>query len=317
MASRRVAIKSPFHDLKWLKSVEKIYSLKMMSFKAGNSEIPFFLIDKMGKRLVSLPYCDYGGPAQDVGTLDFTMIDKAARDLDVDCVEIRNPGERMEKVLSQNGFAAGKEFDMFEINLKTTKERLWKSLNKKIRNGLRKAKREGLNVNIIDDMPSFYRLYAKSRKRLGTPHHPMEFFEETLKNCEHKMLFAELNGKKIAVSIFLLHNKRIYYWVNASDPKHVSMNPNDLIIHETAMWGIENRFESLELGVSRPMEGTHLFKKKWATASHRVGYYYRFYRKGGIQDKESAKYRLLRIGWRYSPMFVTNFLGPRIRKYFP
>jgi len=65
------------------------------------------------------------------------------------------------------------------------------------------------------------------------------------------------------------------------------------------------------------MEGTYFFKKKWATSSRQMRYYYKFYRKVDLQDKETRKYIIFRNMWGVAPTFLTNIIGPMIRKYFP
>ncbi|OGI14835.1 hypothetical protein A3K63_03945 [Candidatus Micrarchaeota archaeon RBG_16_49_10] len=316
MPARLEAKNSPFHNPKWVESVKKIYSLRVVTVKGEHSPTSFLLIERFGKKLVSLPYCDYGGPEKD-GVMDFEYLDGEAKDLKVDYIEVRDPGKELEKQLLENGFSAGKEYDCFSIKLGKDKEWFWESLDKKVRNSIRKAEKEGLKVVQSFDLDAFYRIYRKTMKRHGTPHHPKKLFREILQKCRGKIFFAEIEGKKVAVSLFLPSGRGLYYWVNASERSYMHLNPNDLIMHEACLWGIENGFESIELGRSMSDRGTYLFKKKWATDERRMGYFFKFYKKTSMPDEVSKKYTALRSIWTLSPAFMTNFLGPRIRKYFP
>lgn len=309
--------KTPFHGSGWLESIMKVYNLEKISIKEKNSEIIFLLIKKLGRKLVSIPYCDYGGFDINVKNFYFGYLDKKAEELGVDYVEIRSPSDALKPKLVENGFKNLKSYDQFSINLTVTDKKFWDNLNKKVRNSIRKAQKEGIIVREGNDLESFYKLYRKSRKLLGTPHHPLSFFEEIYKKCDSKLMFSELDGKKIAVSWFLIHDRKLYYWMNASNKKYIQMNPNDLIMFEIAEWGIKNKFKSIELGRSSPETGTYFFKKKWATSKKEMDYYYKLYKITEIPDKDSIKYIIIRKMWNMIPSFITNFIGPRIRKYFP
>jgi lipid II:glycine glycyltransferase (peptidoglycan interpeptide bridge formation enzyme) len=309
--------KTPFHNPKWPESVRKVYGIKNFSIKEKNSEIVFFLIPKFGKKLVSIPYCDYGGFDLVAWNFNFRELNKIAKKHKVDYVEIRGPRKILEKKLEKHKFVNYETYDLFSLKLGDTEKVLWDSLDKKVRNSVRKANKSGLIVRKSNDLKAFYKLYKKTMKRHGSPHHSLKFFKEIHKNFRTKFMFAEKDGKKIAVSLFIIGNKKIYYLVNASAIEYLAMNPNDLIIHEMALWGIKNNFDSIELGRSRPNDGTHFFKKKWSNEKGEIKYYVKFYKKKDVPDPKSKKYVGLRRVWVSLPMFVTNFLGPKIRKYFP
>jgi len=208
----------------------------------------------------------------------------------------------------------------FILTLNRPLEDIWKSLDKKVRNSIRKAEKS--NVKIVEgskkDLEEFYRLYLSTMKKLGSPPHSFKFFENVFKFCSNnvKLLFAVYENKKIAAIIFFLYNKKIYYWKNVSDLKFIDLRPNDLLIYKIIEWGQKKNYESLDLGRSRMNGGGFLFKSRWGAKMSELKYYYRLFKEVEIPDPEEEKYKFLGKLWGILPTFLIKRLGPKIRKNF-
>jgi len=263
-----------YHSANWIKAIKESYNLQpfiiaMMDKKKILNVIPFFLIEGnfFGKKLVSVPYGDYGGFLFSDVKVDWLLkkLEDVARENDVDYVEIRNPDTKLEKSLES--FETKFTYYRFMLNLNRSMNDIWKSFNKKVRNSIRKAEKS--NVKVVkgnrNDLKEFYRLYLNTMKKLGSPPHSFDFFDNVFKFCSNnvKLLLAEHHKKKIAASIFFVHKKKIYYWKNVSDEKHLHLRPNDLILFRMIEWGQKNDYDSLDFGRARMHTGGFLFKKRW------------------------------------------------------
>jgi FemAB-related protein (PEP-CTERM system-associated) len=315
-----------YQSINWIRTIEESYKFTPFFMALFDNEkilnaIPLFLIKSsfFGKKLVSMPYGDYGGFLSDNKVYWITKeLENLARKNDVDYLEIREPNLKVEKSLKS--FEKKLTYLNFVINLNRSLEDIWKSFDKKVRNSIRKAEKN--NVKVIEgakkDLEEFYRLYLNTMKKLGSPPHSFEFFDNVFKFCSKsvKLLFAVCNDKKIAASIFFLHNKKIYYWKNVSDHEYLHLRPNDLILFKMIEWGQKKNYESLDLGRSRMGSGGFLFKKRWGGKMNELKYYYRLFKDIEIPDPEEEKYKVLSKMWKFLPIFIIKRLGPMIRKNF-
>ncbi len=312
-----------YNSTNWIKTIEESYNLKpfivaLIDEKKILNAIPFMLIKSnlFGKKLVSMPYGDYGGFLSPT-KVDWILkkLEDIAKENDVDYVEIRGPD------LNLKSFKKKVTYYNFILDLKKPLNDIWKSFDKKVRNSIRKAEKN--NVKVVKgtrkELEEFYRLYLKTMKKLGSPPHSFDFFDNVFKFCSKnvKLFFAESDNKKIAASIFFLHEKKIYYWKNVSDANYLHLRPNDLILFRMIEWGKRKNYESLDFGRARMHTGGFLFKKRWGGKMYELKYYYRIYKDCEIPDPEEEKYKFLGGLWKSLPIFLIKRLGPNIRKNFP
>jgi len=312
-----------YNSTNWIKTIEKSYDLKpfiiaLINDKKILNAIPFFLIKSnfFGRKLISMPYGDYGGFIS-VSKIDWVLkkLEDIAKENNLDYIEIREPELKLES------FETKVTYYNFVLGLKRPLDDIWKSFDKKVRNSVRKAEKS--HVKVVEgsgrDLEEFYRLYLNTMKKLGSPPHSFDFFNNVFKFCSKnvKLLFAEHDDKKIAASIFFLHKKKIYYWKNVSKEEYLHLRPNDLILYKMIEWGQKKKFESLDFGRARMHTGGFLFKKRWGGKMKELKYYYRLYKDCEIPDPEEEKYKFLGNLWKSLPIFLIKRLGPKIRKNFP
>ena len=317
-----------YQSINWIKAIKESYGLQpfiiaLIKEKKILNAIPFFLIKSnfFGKKLVSMPYGDYGGFLFSDVKIDWLLenLEDVARDNDVDYVEIREPDAKLEKSLES--FETKLIYYNFTLNLDMSMDEIWKSFDKKVRNSIRKAEKN--HVKVVKggrkDLEEFYRLYLKTMKRLGSPPHSFDFFNNVFKFCSKnvKLFFAEHDNKKIAASIFFLYKKKIYYWKNVSNEEYLYLRPNDLILYRMIEWGHRRDYESLDFGRARMHTGGFLFKKRWGGKMKELNYHYKLFKDIEIPDPEKEKYKFLGGLWKSLPIFLIKRFGPKIRKNFP
>lgn len=291
---------------------------------------PLILIKSriFGNKLLSLPFCEHGGPLINLSfnnpeVIIFGLFSKVLtlNLKNLDYIEVRNPhllGRLQEKV-GGFGFCSSNRYVTFRINLTNDIEDLWRSLDKKTRNSIRKAIKNGINIYEVDtedELEKYFSLYLKTQKRHGSPPHSFKLFKNLVKLMKKnvKILLAERCARPIA-GIIVFHNRRgIFWWNGVSDPKFRSLNGTDLLLWEVIQWGNENGYTYLDLGRTRRGSGVYRFKKGWGGTEITLKDY--TYSINGIvkgtPDPLEDKYRLLTKAWSLLPIFVAKSIGPRI-----
>ncbi|MBS3090581.1 peptidoglycan bridge formation glycyltransferase FemA/FemB family protein [Candidatus Pacearchaeota archaeon] len=153
-----------------------------------------------------------------------------------------------------------------EIDLTKTLEELWKGLDKDARWGVNKAKKEGLIMQEAkeEDWQKFYPIYADTCKRGIIPPLPLE---ETKKS---KLFVCKKDANIIAGAAVKQKDEKIELFLNASLPKFLNLQPNNLIYWGLIEYGKNNNFKVLDLGgyqlKAKPgnkLYEVNRFKERW------------------------------------------------------
>lgn len=160
---------------------------------------------------------------------------------------------------------------------------LWAEMNKKTRNLIRKAEKNGISIEMTDnreDLERFAELYLETMKK-NQAHNkyffPKHFFENTvtLLDSNISLFVAKLNNKIISAALFIHKYDYIHYHFSGSDKKYLKYAPNNLLIWRVILWAKEKGYKKMHLGggsgkddnLFRFKEGFSKDKKKFCTAS--------------------------------------------------
>lgn len=199
-------------------------------------------------------------------------------------------------------------------------ELLWKTIGVKQRNIIRKAESHQLKHRIVTpddrDVDVFYRLYAENYRDLGTPVNSRQYFKTQLKYFREniKLLLVEFRGK--AIGGMWLHHFRD----QLSDPEAASLRKyfytgiNDYMYFKAFEYAVEEGFTSFNMGRSQRGSGTFKFKKKWGDVVIEHYPISRIRKTDTIGEKKN-KFRFIISLWKHTPVNVTSFIGPLVRKH--
>src|SRR4029077_12195704 len=110
--------------------------------------------------------------------------------------------------------------------------------SKSLRQGARKAAREGLAVEKRTDavgLDIFYRLHLETRRRLGVPTQPKSFIDRfpALFDAGRGGVWLVRDGEEpIAAAVYLTHGKLVTYKYGASAASALKKRPNNLLMLE-------------------------------------------------------------------------------------
>ena len=274
-----------------------------------------------GRFLVSLPYLNYGGIVTDceetAGHLVDRSIELAAR-LDTRTLELRQ-----EYDLDHSGFITwqGKKVHM-RLALPDTIAKLWKQLNSKVRNQIRKGEKAELKVvwggEILLD--EFYAVFSRNMRDLGTPVYGRGLFRAALEQFPERAEICVIRlGKNPIAAGLLTHGWGITEVPSASSLREYNSTcANMLMYWNLLLRAIERGQQSFDFGRSSPDSPTYKFKEQWGAKPAPAVWHYHM-RTGDISDMRPdnpRNQRMIKI-WKRLPVPLTRVIGPPIVRGIP
>lgn len=285
--------------------------------------LPLALIKSwlFGRFLVSMPFLNYGGPIADSDLAEQLLLDRAAQLADeqrVRFLEVR----------------ATKDFSHFALpNRLSTKmhmrlalpskgEVLWKQLDAKVRNQIRKGQKGEFSVawGGVELLPDFYQVFARNMRDLGTPVYGRPLFRAILETFPDAAEFCVVHlRRQVVASALLLHGREITEVPCASSLREFnSTNANMLMYWHLLQRGIERRQSVFDFGRSTVDSNTYRFKKQWgATPTPAVWQYYLRTGDLGQMRPENRRFDLMKRAWQRLPLSMAGLLGPKIVRGIP
>lgn len=205
-------------------------------------------------------------------------------------IELRTPFVKHADIMESRGYIFNEIATSCSFISKLTDAgTAWKNLDKKTRNSIRKAEKEGVVVedaNGPEDIDAMYGLHlARTKDIKDWIPLPQDFFHGIWKvfsgGKRAKFLIARHDGKPIAESIFLCYKDRVHYFNNASLKAYQHLNANGLLVWRTIEWAIKNGYKTLDLygspctpDKSHPQHGLYQFKSGFGGALKKEMQYY-------------------------------------------
>jgi hypothetical protein len=189
---------------------------------------------------------------------------------------------------------------------------------------VQKSLKEDLTVEISNSreaVEQFYALHCLTRRKLGTPVQPKQYFIRL-----HELLISKNLGficlvksgtKPAAAAVFLGYNKILTYKYGASDPGLLHLRPNNLMFWEAIKESRRLGFAVFDFGKT-DFENTGLrtFKSNWGGQETTLSYAFSPAPEGsGLLKK--IKEVIVAPVIRNSPLFVGRLIGQIAYKYFP
>ena len=288
--------------------------------------LPLVLVSSriFGRRLVSMPFLDYGGVLASTevppGQVEQTLVDAAV----VAARERRATGLGLRQLSSLPlPYATASDRVTMLLTL-TSKDAVWKALPSERRNRVRKGEKNGLTAawcgaEALDD---FYRVFAVNMRDLGSPVHSRAFFRlmlEELPGTARVLLVRDRDGRAVGAAVCLFFRETIMVpWVS-SLREAFSLCPNFVLYWEVIRYGCEHGYRTLDLGRSFKNAGTHEFKRQWGAVDYTLPWIFIDTVPGAPPsvDRDASRFAPLIAAWKRLPVPVANLVGPWIRRQVP
>ena len=312
----------PYLYFAWKKAIENSYGHKSYYllveegeklkgiFPVFHFKMPFFK-----GSLVSLPFCDYGGPLAESEDISLALLKEAERlasRLGLSSWEWRfktqpsffpEPKDPPSKV-------------RLLLKLPPSADELWKALKSKVRSQVRRPMKEGAEAVIggLELVPAFYHIYQENMHYLGSPPHSLKWFKEVIKNFsdQARVVVVYKENCPLAAGIILLSSDTVTVPWAASRRAYKRISPNMLLYWKFLNFAADHGFKYFDFGRSTPGSGTYRFKKQWGAEPIPLFWY----QKAGEVSSGSSRFRaLVENVWRRLPSWAVNWLGPKLRGY--
>jgi FemAB-related protein (PEP-CTERM system-associated) len=274
-----------------------------------------------GRFLVSLPYLNYGGPVADDPATEQALLHRAVRladDLNVRYLELRQELPITHPRLDQSRT----DKVHMRLNLPGDWAQLWKGLDAKVRNQVRKGEKHGLTISWggLESLDDFYDVFSRNMRDLGTPVFGRRLFTAILEQFPERAEFCTVRDGKLPVAAaLLLHGWGVTEVPSASSLRsHNHTCANMLMYWNLLKRAVERGQDVFDFGRSPEDGPTMKFKKQWGAspASSEWQFYLRRGDLGGMRKENSRYSRLIRI-WQRLPLSVTRLIGPAIVRGIP
>jgi serine/alanine adding enzyme len=315
-----------FHLAGWKNVIERTFAHECLYFyvvESGNIKgiLPLAHMKSrmFGSFLVSLPFLNYGGvlsnDTKSTNLLQWQAI-KMASDLKAKYIEYRHQEPFLQNMVNKRH-----KITML-LDLPFSSSILWKNLNAKVRNQVRKAERNNLDVatgrqNKIND---FYQVFSRNMRDLGTPVYPISFFINILNEFASARIFVVYSyDKPLAAGFVIGMNGKLDIPWASSIRKYNYLNANMLLYWSILKFACESGYTLFDFGRCTPDSNTYRFKKQWGAYPKPLNWQYWLPEVSSMPNlsPENGKYKLLISLWKKLPLSVAEILGPVIIKNIP
>ncbi|MFA9432456.1 GNAT family N-acetyltransferase [Egicoccus sp. AB-alg2] len=320
-----------FHSPPWLRALQDTYGFRFRANLALDGEgrpraglVHSRIEDPLGSRVLSLPFSDFCDPLVD----EPATWQALTRDLltEADRVQLRCLHNEIPR--------ADERFELLDravwhrVDLRGTHEEAWDRLDASARRAIRRARDAGLRVveaRSEGDLRQFFELHLQVRKhKYRLLAQPYRFFlalwDEFVGAGDGTLLLARRDADVVGGVFFLGWGDTLYYKFNASDPQHLGVRPNDLVVWEAMAMARERGYRFLDFGLSAwEQEGLQRFKRKYATEERDIALLRHTATAPGAHVAETRRllelFTGLAVGDR-TPDHVTEAAGNVLYRYF-
>lgn len=314
-----------FHRIGWRSVIQRVFRHECIYLVARESGgplagvLPIVRVRSVmfGHYLVSMPFLNYGGP---LGS------DDAVRALVAEAAAIAaRSGVKLLELRSRIPLPIAMRVSHRKITVVRTlpdsAAALMQSFDPKLRSQVRRPVKEGVSVAFgAGQVASFFTVFARHMRDLGTPTQPVALFEAIADEFPGDSLFAcaYLGDTPIAAGCGFRFGEEFEMTWASSLRAYSRASPNMLLYHACMERAISDGLRRFNFGRCSPGSGTHRFKMQWGGVEEPLYWY-------GQADGEdvttpsptSGKYSWGPRIWRRLPASVATTIGPSIVRYIP
>jgi serine/alanine adding enzyme len=270
-----------------------------------------------GRSAVSLPFLNYGGVLADESSVGEALVQSASamsRDFGASHLELRHADRTFPELPCREHKLA------LTRPLPATADELWSSLDRKVRNQVRKAQKEKLATVAggTELLEEFYGIFSRNMRDLGTPVCSHRLFGATLAEFQQAKVFVvRLGPRALAAGISIRFRDTVLVPWASSLREYRHLCPNMLLYWAMLEDAIQGRAAVFDFGRSSPDSGTHGFKLQWGAVARPLHWEYVLLSGGTLPDHSPTNPKLqtaIRL-WKAMPHSMASRLGPLIARH--
>jgi FemAB-related protein (PEP-CTERM system-associated) len=268
-----------------------------------------------GNRLISTPFCVYGGPLASEPASARALISHAIDLMDrlgPDVLEFRTQtSPHVEDWITRSDLYA-----TFRKPIAEDPAANLKAIPRKQRAVVRKGLENLLQPHVDHDADRFHRLYAESVRNLGTPVFSRRYLRLLLdhfRDCSEILTVLD-DGKPIAAVLSFFFRDEVLPYYGANTPQARLRAASDFMYWEVMRRGAVQGVRLFDFGRSKYGTGSFAFKKNWGFTPEPLHYQYWVRPGRPVPDVNplNPKYELMIRAWKRLPLRLANLIGPSI-----
>jgi hypothetical protein len=304
----KTLFKTFFHSIEWHEFLEKEFKWLNFEYYLYKKDEALLVFGRIGKRLISLPFCEYGGPLPKTD-INISEFEKDTME-EFKNIKIKfHP--RISEISGQTDASSSLSSYWLYLGNKSEQE-IWDSLRKTLRQEIKNAQEYGLEIRVFKnpkELKKFYDLYAANLRRKKTIPYPWSLVRFLCQNASSELLLAFYKDRIVGGALFLQYSGFSHYFLSASDYKYRNLGIAHLILWEKIKSLIGKNI-TLDLGASPQGSDLEIFKRGWG------GVEYPIYQIGTKRNEENLRSsKLIRFIWGLLPNFIIKKLSPYLIKY--
>ena len=317
-----------YHQIGWKEVVERSFGHRgyywLAEDSAGNIEgiLPLVHLKSVlfGSFMVSLPYFNYGGVCAEEEATRSNLLEVAiegARRAGATHIEFRH----QEMIRTELPVKTAKV--SMRLDLPVSADALFQSFDAKLRSQIRRPSKEGMEARIggIEELDSFYDVFSRNMRDLGTPVYSKSFFKNILEVFPGiTWICAVYKGRVPVASSFLVGFKEMLEipWASSLS-EYNRFSPNMLLYWSVLKFACDRGFKRFDFGRSTPEEGTYRFKAQWGAKPVPLYWHYWIEKGGALPElnPKNPKYSAAINIWKKLPVGLTKLVGPSIVRNIP
>lgn len=313
------------HSPEWFTVIRNAYRHDPLYLRAEDGEgnlgvLPAFVVRRpvLGTVVTSMPFLDAGGPCSSSVALAHALVEHLIG-------EARRAGAQAVELRCTERLALASQPMEHKLNLTLSLpadvDRLWRQLDSRVRNQIRKAERSGLAVEFggAEKLTPFYDTFVVRMRDLGSPVHAPEFFRAILESFGGRARIALVRKGSTPVGglvALAFKDRLIVPWATCLTD-YFSLCPNMLLYWEILRTACREGFRRFDFGRSSRNSSTYDFKRQWGAREEPLFWYtipIDPRRSPPIASASKGSDLAVKV-WQRLPLGVTRLLGPRIRKF--
>ena len=184
----------------------------------------------------------------------------------------------------------------------------------KLQSQVRKGFKNGLTWEIGKErlLSSFYHVFSRNMRDLGSPVHSRKFFESLLISFPAQAFICVVYFRGIPAAasfMFRFKNSLANPWAS-SLREFRYLNANMVLYWQMIRFACNLGLETFDMGRSSRGASTHRFKGQWGPVETPLSWY-----TWSFGKEESVRETLSLSLWKHLPLWGAGMAGPRVRKY--
>jgi serine/alanine adding enzyme len=315
-----------YHDWSWRTVFDRAFGCESIYLSARRGDrivgvLPTVFLDSwlFGRALISLPYLNYGGVVADDPATERALFDAAldlARRKRCRHVELRHVDRHFPDLPC-------KRHKVTMLLPLQPSQRMWEALDRKVRNQVRKAQKSDLTsaAGGLELLDSFYAVFARNMRDLGTPVYARRFFAEIVAAFPERARIHVVSLKTTPIAAgFTFETRGTVEIPWASSVRDFNaLCPNHLLYWSILADAGDRECATFDFGRSTPNEGTYKFKEQWGAQPVPLHWEYGLLDGATLPDTgpTNPKFQLAVSAWKKLPLAVATRVGPFIVRAIP